>query len=139
VATESMRKEEMELNRIEKKQIRLKITTILDEKCRNCKLRNVYEAHDYCFNHCNVGIELQSLSSKLENNMTGKVACIHSNDMNDQVKSGHWDEEEELYLINHLHYFDTEHLATRLNRDYQSVYNKIMRLKGHKKLTTFHQ
>lgn len=95
-------------------------------------MRTGYEAQQYCLAHCPVSDELQNLSSKLISNQ--EIVNSKSKDKVIESKSGRWDKDEELYLINHFKHFNVEHLAIRLNREPASVYTKIKQLMAKKKI-----
>lgn len=83
-------------------------------------MRNSYEGNQYCIKECSVGAELQRLSSILTKNEEQREPF--------KTKSGRWSEEEELYLVNHMKLYSIDHMAVKLNREPQAVYNKIRRL-----------
>lgn len=117
------------MNRIEKKEIRLRMINILDSRCKGCMMRSGYEAQQYCINHCEVSYELQQLSYSLVNKEHTKIQLNNGKTKVKELKSGRWDQDEVLYLENHMKLFDVEHLSMKLNREPQSVYNKIQQLK----------
>lgn len=101
------------MERLEKKKVRLNLIHILDTKCKGCMMRGDRDAHNYCIKHCEVSMELQSLSASL----------INTTD----IKGTRWSEEEELYLAKHLGHYSVEQIANQLNRSPQSVISKIQR------------
>ncbi|WP_141433008.1 zinc-finger domain-containing protein [Bacillus sp. 03113] len=112
------------MNRQEKRKIRLEINNLMDQECNSCKYQKKTgdEKFNFCLNECPVAKQLQSLSKKLESN--AKL----SNSI-DEIKTGDWDDDEELYLLNHANRFPVAHLSMRLNRSPKSVRNKIGQLK----------
>lgn len=115
------------MDRESKKAIRLKISSLLDERCAGCKYKSAYKSNDFCNNYCEIGRELVHLSSQLERpqDVPEKPLSIPE----ESFKKGRWSKDEELYLINHFKLFSRNHLAKKLNRSTSDIYNKLYRLK----------
>jgi hypothetical protein len=108
------------VTREEKKQIRLRIIKLLDTHCSSCKERN--ERRDsLCLTDCLIGKQMRQLSSMLEQD--------HISEIEETKRKGKWSNEEEFYLWHHRYILTIDQLAEKLNRDEQSVYNKLHRLK----------
>jgi predicted Rossmann fold nucleotide-binding protein DprA/Smf involved in DNA uptake len=107
------------LTRKEKRRIRLQITNLLDSHCASCNER-LERKNSICISSCPIGRQMQHLSSLLEQ----EPAAIE-----ESKKKGNWTKEEEFYLWNHRNIFTIDQLAERLDRDKQSVYNKLYKLK----------
>ncbi|MED4990119.1 zinc-finger domain-containing protein [Parageobacillus toebii] len=110
------------MTREEKKQIRLRIIKLLDTNCSSCKERS--ERRDSpCLTDCPIGKRMRQLSSMLEEDH------INVSVTEETKRKGKWTNEEEFYLWHHRHILTIDQLAEKLNRDEQSVYNKLCRLK----------
>jgi hypothetical protein len=110
------------VTREEKKQIRLRIIKLLDTNCSSCKERS--ERRDSpCLTDCPIGKRMRQLSSMLEEDH------INVSVTEKTKRKGKWTNEEEFYLWHHRHILTIDQLAEKLNRDEQSVYNKLCRLK----------
>jgi predicted Rossmann fold nucleotide-binding protein DprA/Smf involved in DNA uptake len=110
------------VTREEKKQIRLKITKLLDTHCSSCKERSE-RSDSLCLTDCPIGKQMRQLSSMLEEDHINVSATEETK------RKGKWTNEEEFYLWHHRHILTIDQLAEKLNRDEQSVYNKLCRLK----------
>lgn len=112
------------MDRLAKKAIRMSIIKILDSRCRGCMMRTGEGSLEYCSTSCDAFDEIQVLSSQLNSDTPNKVT--------DYV-SGKWTTEEEFYLRNHMDLYGVEHLAKKLNREPQFVFNKIKMVRSQKK------
>ncbi|UII56685.1 hypothetical protein LS684_04260 [Cytobacillus spongiae] len=111
------------MTREEKREIRIKIHQVIEKDCKGCPIR-YHEQAQMCNSLCPVGEELQLLAS----NLIGDDYRLQrkKNKRPEDVHKGRWNEEEELYLLHHMDLYPTDHLAKKLNRHPQSVYNKIV-------------
>jgi hypothetical protein len=121
------------VDRKQKKSIHLRITQLLDNHCKRCEFRSIYNSHLHCNSNCPIGKELKNCS----NTLLGKPIIEEpvEDENNGPLLSGRWSDEEVLYLLNHAHIFKIEHLARRLNRSYKDVYNKLWRFKQERKIS----
>lgn len=106
------------LDRKEKKKIRMNIIKVLDKHCGNCMMRTGHSGK-YCIDHCDVTNDLKKLSKKLN---------VKKDIVEPQYRTGKWTNDEEFYLLNHMHLYPLEHLSNQLNRDPQFVFNKMRRI-----------
>lgn len=107
------------MNREEKKKVRKRIGDLLDTKCNTCSFKKI---GTYCIDSCPVGLTLQQLSYSIvsDDNKGANLGIL---------KNKPWNENEDLYLINHIKYFSIDHLSNRLNRSQKSVMNRLQILK----------
>lgn len=114
------------LSRDEKREIRKKITDLLDQYCQSCPNRK--EFHKNVCLGCSVLSQIQCLSKHLfdKNNNSEKVLG--------GVKTGKFTEDEDLYLMNHISHFDVDHISERLGRTTRSVTVRLNYLKQSKKI-----
>jgi hypothetical protein len=116
------------LSRDEKREIRMKITDLLDQHCRSCP--NGKEHHKNVCLGCSVLSQIQCLSKQLfdKNNNSEKVLGV--------VKTGKFTEDEDLYLMNHISHFDVDHISKRLGRTTRSVNVRLNYLKQFKNIVS---
>ncbi|MBG9586891.1 zinc-finger domain-containing protein [Cytobacillus firmus] len=114
------------MSREEKRKIRKELNDLMDSHCNSCEFRSGYEGNKQCLSNCQIGEQLRSFTAML-------VKDPISVEEEAPVKKGRWQEEEEIYLLNHLPYFSVEHIAMRLNRHPNHVSGKIHRLKSKRK------
>lgn len=106
------------MDRLQKREIRKKICLLLNN-CQGCEGTKT-RSNDLC-NACPVALEMQSLSAKLLEDEAPKST-------QNGLKMGRWNDEEVLYLENHLNLFPLVHIAKRLNREEDTVLNKVIQL-----------
>lgn len=117
------------MDRQEKRMIRLSINDILESECKVCEYNLIgREGYLHCVRECPVGKNLQSLSNKLLEDKKGvRKRKVYEKEP-EPYQRGPWSSDEEQYLINHVPYFKPMHIAKRLNRSPNTVYQKIYSL-----------
>lgn len=109
--------------RSEKRKLRLDITKVLDGECALCECNTTgYERMQVCITTCPVGAKLKKLSQSL---LSVDVA---NNSPSLPLQKGRWTDDEILYLVNHKDRYSISHLAERLDRSPDSVYQKLTHL-----------
>jgi hypothetical protein len=119
------------LDREAKKKIRKQISVVLDAHCHVCPC--IKSTKQNLCSNCPVSEKLKMLSSQLLEDEKPK-SIPKMDTPKKSKKSGRWENDEVLYLINHYHLYPLKHLAEKLNRDISSVYNKAFRLHKLKKI-----